>query len=170
MADERTNLDTIAANTANGATSNLAIGTKADAPASGTQTTADGTLVGLLKGAVNYLYGLFTAFGTSGTQIGPITTTASDVDSFTATSGWSVLGFKKCTMILHNTHATLTLIYTIIGYPGAITGNGTTEFTGTLAALTKQEFVIEKKYNKIVCNVKDGSGHATYTLDYCGGQ
>jgi hypothetical protein len=106
----------------------------------------------------------------SGTQIGPITTTASDVDAFTATGGWSVLGFKNCTMILHNTHATLTLIYTIIGYPGAITGNGTTEFTGTLAALTQQEFVIEKKYNKIVCNVKDGSGHATYTLDYCGGQ
>jgi hypothetical protein len=46
MADERTNLQAIAD----------ASGTKADAPASGTQTTADGTVVGLLKGAVNYLY------------------------------------------------------------------------------------------------------------------
>ena len=107
----------------------------------------------------------------AGTQLTP-TTTSSDVDAFTATSGWSVLGFKNMTLILHNTHATFGLIYTIIGYPGAITGNGTTEFTGTLAALTQQEFVIQKKYNKIVCNLKDASSgsHATTTLDYCGGQ
>jgi hypothetical protein len=105
----------------------------------------------------------------SGTQIGPITTTAGDVDAFDG--GWNVLGYKQCTLILNNTHATYGLIYTIIGYPGEITGNGKTLFTDTLPALTQEDFVIENRYNKIVCNCKTASGtnHATYTLDFCGG-
>lgn len=78
---------------------------------------------------------------------------------------------RNKTIIVVNTHATLTMKYRIRGY--AKSGSSyynEIQAEATLAASTSQPHVIENSYDVITVEVIDGSGHATYAIDYCGGQ
>jgi hypothetical protein len=73
--------------------------------------------------------------------------------------------------VVVNTDAALTMKYRIRGF--AKSGSSyynEIQAEATLAASTSQPHVIENSYDVITVEVIDGSGHATYAIDYCGGQ
>ena len=92
------------------------------------------------------------------------TTTA----SYATALDWQVYELALKTMLLKNTHASLSLKYKLLGYA---TDNGlakelvteTTLLTGEVA-----EFHYDKQWHRLALQVIDGNGHATYQLDYEG--
>lgn len=95
------------------------------------------------------------------------TTTAAYVAALT----WSCLLISKKLIIITNTHATLTMKYRIRGYAYGSTYYIELFPETTLAASTSQPLIIPDTvpFNSITVEVIDGSGHATYAVDYCGG-
>ena len=81
---------------------------------------------------------------------------------------WPVSELEHKTMLLKNTHASLSLKYKLLGY---VTDNGLAKelvAETTLLAGEIAEFHYDKQWHKLVLQVIDGSGHATYQLDYEG--
>ncbi len=94
------------------------------------------------------------------------TTTASYVAALT----WSCKSINRKTIIVTNTHATLTMSYRIRGYAkSGSTGYDEIQAATTLAASTCDPHTITDEYDVITVEVIDGTGHATYTVDYVGG-
>jgi hypothetical protein len=101
----------------------------------------------------------------------PITVTGTCTASYVVALTWSCQNYPNKTIVVANTHATLTMKYRIWGY--AKSGSSyynEIQAEYTLAALTGRPHVIQNSYDVIVVSVIDGSGHATYSIDYTGGQ
>jgi hypothetical protein len=101
----------------------------------------------------------------------PTTVTGTCTAAYVAALSWSCLQFPNKSIIVVNTHATLTMKYRIRGYAksGSAYYNEIQAET-TLAASTSQPHVIQNCYDLITVEVIDGSGHATYAIDYSRGQ
>ena len=81
---------------------------------------------------------------------------------------WQTSELGNKTMLLKNTHASLSLKYKLLGYA---TENGLAKelvAETTLLAGEIAEFHYEKQWHRLALQVIDGSGHATYQLDYEG--
>jgi len=78
----------------------------------------------------------------------------------------SELGAK--TILLENTHATLTLKYKLLGY--AVPGGLDILLVPETILLPAEvaEFHYSAQWARMVLQVIDGTGHATYALDYAG--
>ena len=92
------------------------------------------------------------------------TTTAAYVTAL----DWLTTGLRYKTMLLKNTHATLTLKYKLLGY--AFDNGIAKELVAetTLLADEIAEFHYDRQWHRLLLQVIDGSGHATYQLDYEG--
>jgi hypothetical protein len=82
---------------------------------------------------------------------------------------WTVSELGAKTILLENTHATLTLKYKLIAY--AVQGglDITIVPETTLSPAEVAEFHYSNQWDRFVLQAIDGSGHATYALD-CAGQ
>ncbi len=94
----------------------------------------------------------------------PGTTTAVYVSALI----WLCSDLRSKIILLKNTHATLSLKYKLFGnaFDSGITKELVTETT--LLAGEIAEFHYDRQWHSLVLQVIDGSGHATYTLDYQG--
>jgi len=92
------------------------------------------------------------------------TTTASYADAL----DWKVSELSQKTILLKNTHASLSLKYKLLGY--ATEGGVAKELVAetTLLAGEVAEFHHDRQWHRLVLQVIDGSGHATYIIDYEG--
>lgn len=92
------------------------------------------------------------------------TVTAAYVSALT----WACSELGAKTILLENTHATLTLKYKLIGYaaPGGLDITLVPETT--LSPAEVAEFHYNNQWDRLVLQVIDGTGHATYALDYAG--
>ena len=92
------------------------------------------------------------------------TTTAAYVSALT----WLCADLRSKTILLKNTHATLSLKYKLLG--NALDAGISKELVAetTLLAGEIAEFHYDRQWHSLVLQVIDGSGHATYTLDYQG--
>ena len=91
--------------------------------------------------------------------------------AYTTALSLACAGVSKKTIIVVNTDAVLTMKYRIRGY--AKSGSSyynEIQAEATLAVSTSQPHTIENYYDLITVEVIDGSGHATYAIDYAGGQ
>ena len=92
------------------------------------------------------------------------TTTASYHDALDWVS--PELGLK--TMLLKNTHGSYSLKYRLLGYVVQDSIDVELVAETTLLAGEVAEFHYDRQWHRLVLQVIDGSGHATYTLDYEG--
>jgi hypothetical protein len=81
---------------------------------------------------------------------------------------WNVSEMGAKTILLENTHATLTLKYKLLAYaaPGGL--DITLVAETILSPAEVAEFHYSSQWDRLVLQVIDGSGHATYNLDYAG--
>jgi hypothetical protein len=102
----------------------------------------------------------------------PATVTGTCAAAYATALTWTGLqNIPSKTIIVVNTDATLTMKYRIRGY--AKSGSSyynEIQSEYTLAASTSQPHVIQNSYDVITVEVIDGTGHATYAIDYSGGQ
>jgi len=92
------------------------------------------------------------------------TTTA----SYATALDWMVSELGKKTILLKNTHGSLSLKYKLSGYA---TKDGIAKelvVETTLAAGETAELHYDRQWHRLLLQVIDGSGNATYTLDYEG--
>ena len=92
------------------------------------------------------------------------TTTA----SYATALDWMVPELGQKTMLLKNTHGSLSLKYKLLGY--AAQGGVAKELVAetTLLAGEVAEFHYDRQWHRLVLQVIDGNGHATYAIDYEG--
>lgn len=92
------------------------------------------------------------------------TTTA----SYTTALDWMVSELGQKTILLKNTHGSLSLKYKLLGYAAeeGVAKELVTETT--LLAGEVAEFHYDRQWHRLMLQVIDGSGHATYTIDYEG--
>jgi hypothetical protein len=92
------------------------------------------------------------------------TTTA----SYATALDWKASDLGQKTMLLKNTHGSLSLKYKLLGYAAA--GGVSKELVAetTLLAGEVAEFHYDRQWHRLVLQVTDGSGHATYAVDYEG--
>ena len=92
------------------------------------------------------------------------TTTAAYVSAL----DWSVEEMREKTIVLKNTHASNSLKYKLLVYAAAagIVDEEVTETT--LAAGETAKIQLTRQWARLVLQVIDGSGHATYQVDYIG--
>lgn len=88
--------------------------------------------------------------------------------SYVSALDWKVEELSSKTMLLKNTHGSLSLKYKLLGY--AAEGGLAKELVAetTLLAGEMAEFHYDRQWHRLVVQVIDGSGSATYTLDYEG--
>jgi len=92
------------------------------------------------------------------------TTTA----SYVSVLDWAVAELGGKTILLENTHATLTLKYKLLGYAVATGRVITLVPEATLLPAEIAEFHYANQWDRLVLQVIDGSGHATWAIDYAG--
>lgn len=92
------------------------------------------------------------------------TTTASYVSAL----DWKVAELSEKTILLKNTHASLSLKYKLLGY--AVEEGIDKELVGetTLEPGEVAEFHYDRQWDRLVLQVMNGSGAASYQLDYEG--
>lgn len=92
------------------------------------------------------------------------TTTTSYIDAL----DWQTAELGKKTILLKNTHASFSLKYKMSGY--AIESGIEKELVPETALLAGEiaEFHYDRQWHRLVLQVVDGTGHATYQLDYEG--
>jgi hypothetical protein len=91
------------------------------------------------------------------------TVTASYADALNL----DVRGFRSKTIFLRNTHATLTMKYKLLAslfYPGGYEEELVAETT--LSAVSTAQMICNNSYARLRLQVIDGTGHATYSVDY----
>ena len=92
------------------------------------------------------------------------TATASYADAL----AWNCFELGKKTILLKNTHGSLSLKYKLLGYAKEA------GFSKELVAETElldgeiAEFHYDRQWHQLILQVIDGSGHATYQVDYEG--
>ena len=109
--------------------------------------------------------------GASNSEITPATVTGTCTAAYATALSLACAGVRNKTLVIVNTDAALTMKYRIRGF--AKSGSSyynEIQAEATLAASTSQPHVIENSYDVITVEVIDGTGHATYAIDYCGGQ
>lgn len=98
--------------------------------------------------------------------------TDSKVGTTTASYGtaldWTVSEFGQKTMLLKNTHGSLSLKYKLLGYAAQSGVAKELVVETTLLAGEVAEFHYDRQWHRLVLQVIDGSGHATYAVDYEG--
>jgi hypothetical protein len=97
-----------------------------------------------------------------GTKTGTVTA------AYVTALDWLTSELATKTMLLENTHATLTLKYKLLAY-AVDTGRPITLVAETTLSPSEiAEFHYANQWDRLVLQVIDGSGHATYNLDYAG--
>jgi hypothetical protein len=98
----------------------------------------------------------------TGTKTGTVTA------AYVSALDWNTAELGAKTILLENTHATLTLKYKLLAYasPGGLDITLVPETT--LSPAEVAEFHYTNQWDRMVLQVIDGSGHATYALDYAG--
>jgi hypothetical protein len=96
------------------------------------------------------------------------TKTGTATAAYLTAHDWAVSELGAKTMLLENTHATLTLKYKLLGYAVATGRPITIVAETTLSPAEVAEFHYSNQWDRLVLQVIDGSGHATYNLDYEG--
>jgi len=71
-------------------------------------------------------------------------------------------------MLLKNTHGSLSLKYKLLGYAAQSGVAKELVVETTLLAGEVAEFHYDRQWHRLVLQVIDGSGHATYAVDYEG--
>jgi len=107
----------------------------------------------------------------SNSEITPATVTGTCTAAYATALSLACAGVRNKTIVVVNTDAALTMKYRVRGF--AKSGSSyynEIQAEATLAASTSQPHVIENSYDVITVEVIDGTGHATYAIDYCGGQ
>jgi hypothetical protein len=107
----------------------------------------------------------------SNSEITPATVTGTCTAAYATALSLACAGVRNKTIMVVNTDAALTMKYRVRGF--AKSGSSyynEIQAEATLAASTSQPHVIENSYDVITVEVIDGTGHATYAIDYCGGQ
>ena len=92
------------------------------------------------------------------------TTTASYVSAL----DWKVLELSAKTILLKNTHASLSLKYKLLGYAVDKGINKELVAETTLEHGEVAEFHYDRQWDRLVLQVINGSGAATYQVDYEG--
>ena len=97
-----------------------------------------------------------------GTKIDTVTA------AYVSALDWQVSELGTKTILLENTHATLTLKYKLLGYaaPGGL--DITLVAETTLLPAEVAEFHYANQWDRLVLQVIDGTGHATWAIDYAG--
>ncbi|MDO9333408.1 MAG: hypothetical protein Q7T57_02660 [Dehalococcoidales bacterium] len=92
------------------------------------------------------------------------TTTA----SYASALDWKVEELREKTIVLKNTHASVSLKYKLLVYAsaGGVAGEEVPETTLAAGEIAKMQLL--KQWARLVLQVMDGSGHATYQVDYIG--
>ena len=102
-----------------------------------------------------------------------LTTSGTTTGTYAEALGWECVGLGKKHIWLKNTHVSNGLKYKVLLYLSDV-GLLEKEFCAetTLAAGATDEFILERAYSKVVVQVKTASGsdHATYQIDFTGGQ
>jgi len=107
----------------------------------------------------------------SNSEITPATVTGICTEAYVTALSLACAGVRNKTIMVVNTDAALTMKYRIRGYAkSGASGYSEIQAEATLAASTSQPHFIENSYDVVTVEVIDGSGHATYAIDYCGGQ
>ena len=98
----------------------------------------------------------------SGSENG--TTTA----SYTTALDWMTSELGQKTILLKNTHGSLSLKYRLLGHAheGGIVKELVAETT--LLPAEVAEFHYDRQWHGLTLQVADGNGHATYAIDYEG--
>lgn len=107
----------------------------------------------------------------SNSEITPATVTGTCTAAYATALSLACAGVRNKTIVVVNTDAASTMKYRVRGF--AKSGSSyynEIQAEATLAASTSQPHVIENSYDVITVEVIDGTGHATYAIDYCGGQ
>ena len=107
----------------------------------------------------------------SNSEITPATVTGTCTAAYATALSLACAGVRNKTIVVVNTDAALTMKYRVRGF--AKSGSSyynEIQAEATLAASTSQPHVIENSYDVITVEVIGGTGHATYAIDYCGGQ
>lgn len=107
----------------------------------------------------------------SNSEITPATVTGTCTAAYATALFLACAGVRNKTIVVVNTDAALTMKYRVRGF--AKSGSSyynEIQAEATLAASTSQPHVIENSYDVVTVEVIDGTGHATYAIDYCGGQ
>jgi hypothetical protein len=97
-----------------------------------------------------------------GTKTGTVTA------AYVIALDWDVVELGAKTILLENTHATLTLKYKLLGYAVSDGLDITIVTETTLSPAEVAEFHYANHWARLVLQVIDGTGHATYALDYEG--
>lgn len=101
-------------------------------------------------------------------KIDQATMTGTATAAYVTALDWQTSELGQKTILLKNTHATLTLMYRLLGYaaPGGLEITLVAETT--LSPAEVAEFHYNNQWDRLVLQVIDGTGHATYALDYSG--
>jgi len=81
---------------------------------------------------------------------------------------WATSELGDKTILLENTHVTLTLKYKLLAYAVATGRPITLVAETTLSPAEVAEFHYANQWDRLVLQVIDGTGHATYSIDYAG--
>jgi hypothetical protein len=92
------------------------------------------------------------------------TTTA----SYASALDWMVSELAQKTILLKNTHASYSLKYKLLGYAAQGSIAATLVAETTLLPGEIAEFHYQRQWNRLILQVTDGTGHATYSIDYEG--
>jgi len=94
--------------------------------------------------------------------------TGMTTESYVTALDWKAEELAAKTILLMNTHASLSLKYKLTGF--AAEGGVGKELVAetTLLAGEVAEFHYDRQWHRLVLQVIDGSGHASYQLDYEG--
>lgn len=96
------------------------------------------------------------------------TKTGTATAAYVSALDWNVEELAAKTMLLENTHGTLTLKYKLLAYAVATGRPITIVPETTLSPAEVAEFHYTNQWDRLVLQVIDGTGHATYALDYAG--
>ena len=94
--------------------------------------------------------------------------TGTTTESYVTALDWKAEEFAAKTMLLKNTHASMSLKYKLSGF--AAEGGIGKELVAETTLLPGEaaEFHYDRQWHRLVLQVIDGSGHASYQLDYEG--
>jgi hypothetical protein len=101
-------------------------------------------------------------------KIDQATKTGTATAAYVTALDWQVSELAAKTILLENTHATLTLKYKLLAYAVSEGLDILLVPETTLAPAEVAEFHYSSQWNRLILQVIDGTGHATYNLDYSG--
>ncbi len=94
--------------------------------------------------------------------------TGTTTNAYANALAWYCSELSNKTILLKNTHGTLSLKYKLLGYVKE--GGFSTELVAETELLAGEiaEFHYDRQWQQLVLQVIDGTGHATYQVDYQG--